>query len=128
MFIQLTHTDCQYLLNLIDEMDSETAYTKSQRGYTFPKLVKIQKDPRSARLAYQDVDYLLELIEDDDLEELEQQREMTRQAMLEIQVLQNQKFEERGKLLVDIETQRQLRKARRGSVQPLQAHFEHTEA
>ena len=122
MFVQLTKEDCQYLLNLIEEMDSDTAYTARQRGYTVPKLQKIQKDPRSARLAYQDVDYLLDLIEDDDLGEVEQYREMARASLLEIQTLQSQRFEETK----NIETQREQRRARRNPSTVLAEHFEHT--
>ena len=122
MFVQLTKEDCQYLLNLIEEMDSDTAYTARQRGYTVPKLQKIQKDPRSARLAYQDVDYLLDLIEDDDLGEVEQYREMARASLLEIQTLQSQRFEETK----NIETQREQRRARRNPSIVLAEHFEHT--
>ncbi len=120
MFVQLTPDDCTYLLNLIQEMDSETIYTQRQRGYTVPKLQKIQLDSRSARLAFQDVEYLLDLIDDDDLPEVEQQREMTRATILEIQQLQIQKQEEtRG-----IEEQRELRRARRRPVESLQEHFQ----
>jgi len=114
MFIQLTSQDCQYLLNLIYEMDSDTLYTAKQRGYTVPKLTRIQQDPRSARLAFQDIDYLLELIEDDDLEELMQQREMTKVTLEEIRQLQNAKVEE----LRDIESQRGARRMRRLKVEP----------
>lgn len=119
-FVQLTAEDCQYLLNLIQEMDSDTLYTVRQRGYTVPKLEKIQNDPHSARLAFQDVEYLLDLIEDDDLPEVEQQREMTRAAILEIQALQQQRQEETR----NIEEQRAMRKVRRRPVESLQTHFQ----
>jgi hypothetical protein len=122
MFVQLSKDDCTYLLNLIEEMDSDTAYTARQRGYTIPKLIKIQQEPRAARLAYQDVDYLLELIDDDDLQELEQSREMARASLLEIQELQNARFQESK----DIETQREQRRARRRPMESLAEHFEHT--
>lgn len=120
-FVQLAAEDCTYLLNLIAELDSSTPYTAKQRGYTIPKLEKIARDGRSARLAYQDVDYLLELIEDDDLPETEQQREMTRSVILEIQSLQNQRAEETR----NISEQRELRKARRRPLEALQEHFQH---
>lgn len=120
MFIQLTKDDCSYLLDLIEEMDSDTTYTERQRGYTVPKLQRISTDPRSGRLAYQDVEYLLDLLDDDDLPETEQQREMTRACILQIQQLQMQKQEEtRG-----IEEQRELRRARRRPIESLQEHFE----
>lgn len=131
MFVQLSSDECQYLLNLIFEMDFDTKFTERQRGYTIPKIQRIQKDPRSARLAYQDVDYLLELISDDDLEEVEQIRGMTEQTLLQIQQLQAQKLEENR----DVETQRELRKARRRGLgvaesnEPLlQEKFQHTSA
>ncbi len=126
MFVQLTKDDCTYLLALIAEMDSATVYTERQRGYTIPKLEKIANDPRAARLAYQDVDYLLELLEDDDLPECEQQREMTRQSLLDIQALQNQKFEESK----NIETERAARRNRRNpvSIEDLSEHFKQTTA
>jgi hypothetical protein len=120
MFVQLAKDDCTYLLNLIEEMDSETLYTARQRGYTVPKLERIQNDPRSSRLAFQDVEYLLDLMEDDDFSEVEQQREMTRACILEIQRLQQLKQEEtRG-----IEEQREQRRARRQPVNALQEHFQ----
>lgn len=120
MFIQLTIEDCQYLLTLIADMDADTAYTAAQRRYTVPKLERISEDPRSARFTYQDVDYLLELIEDDDLEECEQQRALTFAQLYAIQELQTRRFRESK----DIEEQRQERKARRRPVESLQAHFE----
>src|ERR1035441_7348359 len=104
-------------------MDSDTAYTARQRGYTVPKLQKIQANGRAARLAFQDVDYLLELIDDDDLPELEQSREMARCQLLDIQNLQNQKFEESK----NVEQQREVRRLRRlGPAAVLAEHFEHT--
>ncbi len=114
MFIQLTTDDCQYLLNLIYEMDSATLFTEKQRSYTVPK---IQQDPRSARLAPQDVEYLLDLIEDDELEELEFQRELTKAQLISIQDLQNRRVEE----IKSIDSQREQRRLRR-----LKAEPEHT--
>ena len=108
-FIQLTKEDCKYLLDLIHEMDSDTSYTQQQRSFTVPKLRRILNDPKSARLAYQDVDYLLELIEDDDLEELSAQRDSTRLTMLEIQKLQQTRFE----IIQDVEKQRESRRLKR---------------
>src|ERR1017187_115081 len=123
MFVQLTPDDCTYLLNLIELMDSDTAYTSRQRGYTVPKLQKIQPSGRAARLAFHGVHYLLELIDDDDLPELEQSREMARCQLLDIQNLQNQKFEESK----NVEQQRETRRLRRlGTSAALEAHFEHT--
>jgi hypothetical protein len=118
-FVQLTKDDTAYLLDLIQEMDSTTAFTERQRGYTVPKLERIQNDPRSGRLAFQDVEYLLELIEDDELPELEQQREMTRAALLEIQTLQAKRLEETKA----VEEQRASRRTRRQPAASLQKHF-----
>lgn len=123
-FVQLSADECTYLLSLIEEMDSESKYTEKQRGYTIPKLQRIIKDPRSARLAYQDVDYLLELCEDDELYEFEQIRGMAQQTLAEIQSLQNARFNETK----DIERQRNARKARRNPVGSLQSHFGRTQA
>lgn len=123
-FVQLTSQDCQYLLELIEDMDSGTKYTERQRGYTVPKLKKILQDPRSSKLAYQDVEYLLDLIEDDDLPEYEQQREMTRGILLDIQNLQQSRFEETR----DVENQREARRAKRNPSQRLQEHFARTSA
>lgn len=121
-FVQLTSEDCKYLLELIQEMDSSTKYTERQRSYTVPKLEKILKDPRSVKLAYQDVDYLLDLIEDDDLEESADRREQTRSVLLDIQALQQMRFEETK----DIEQQRELRRAKRNPQGALSEHFERT--
>ena len=121
-FVQLENADCTYLLELIADMDADTKYTERQRSYTVPKLSKIAKDPRSARLAFQDVEYLLDLIEDDEAPELEQQREMTKQAIEAIRDLQTSRFEENR----DIESQRESRRAKRAPVQALSEHFEHT--
>ena len=120
-FVQLTPDDCIYLLTLIAEMDDKTTYTERQRGYTVPKLQKIKNAPDSARLAYQDVDYLLELIEDDDVVEFEQARAMAQAQLIEIQKLQNARFEENK----NIEEQRHARKLRRRplTTEDLQEHF-----
>ena len=108
-FIQLSAEDCTYLLELIADMDSDTAYTEKQRSYTVPKLHKIRKDPCSARLAYQDVDYLLDLIEDDELTETELQREHTSESLQAIQELQSARFARTR----DIEKQRDSRRLKR---------------
>lgn len=121
-FVTLTVEDCSYLLELIASMDADTRFTEKQRGYTVPKLLKMKDNPDSARLAFQDVDYLLELIEDDDLESCEQQREMTRSSLLDIQKLQAQHFNEQA----DIESQRETRRARRTPAVSLQEHFPQT--
>ena len=121
-FVQLTPEDCTFLIDLIITMDRDTKYTEKQRAYTLPKLHKIQIDPHSGRLAYQDVDYLLELIEDDDLPETEQQRFMTQEKLIAIKELQDRRFEATR----DVEQQRDLRRARRNSATALSAHFEHT--
>ena len=122
-FVQLDSADCAYLLKLIVELDGDTHYTERQRGYTVPKLQKIARDARSARLAFQDVEYLQDLIEDDDLPEDEQQRLMTAEKLTEIQALQKSCFFETR----DIETQRQLRRARRSPAAVLQEHFARVE-
>lgn len=122
-FVQLAKEDCQFLLSLIEEMDSDTAYTARQRAYTVPKLQRIAQDPRSARLAYQDVDYLLELLEDAEIpEQPEQELQMCRESLLQIQNLQSQRFDE----MQNREQQRQLRRARRQPAKELQEHFQHT--
>jgi hypothetical protein len=108
-FVQLTAEDCNYLLDLIQDMDSDTAYTARQRSFTVPKLQKIIKTPDQLHLNFLDVDYLLELIEDDDLPEVEQQREMTRQTLEQIQELQQARFEETRSR----EQQRKTRRAKR---------------
>jgi hypothetical protein len=92
-------------------MDSTTLYTERQRGYTVPKLLKIQEDRRSARLAYQDVDYLLDLIEDDDLEgdDIKDQREDARNTLLKIKQLQDKRVDETR----NIEEQRSNRRVKR---------------
>jgi hypothetical protein len=118
-FVQLSKEDCQYLLDLIQVMDSDTAYTERQRGYTVPKLQKIQHNAKETRLAFQDVDYLLDLMEDDTRDFHEQQREMTRAAVLDIQALQNARFEETR----DIESQRELRRARLNPERALNEKF-----
>lgn len=108
-FVQLSPENCQYLLDLIEEMDSDTPYTARQRAYTIPKLKKILEDPNYSKLAYQDVDYLLDLIEDDDLIETMVEKEAAREKLLEIQALQSARFDETR----DIEKQRELRRLRR---------------
>lgn len=123
-FVQLSPEDCTYLLELIAEMDSDTAYTERQRSYTVPKLQTIASNPRSKKLAYQDVDYLLELLEDDDLEESQQQRFMTQEKLLAIRALQDSQFARTR----DIEQQRKLRRARRQPSKALSEHFERTTA
>lgn len=121
-FVGLTREDCSYLLTLIEDMDSTTAYTARQRGYTIPKLQTIAKDPRSGRLAYQDVEYLIDLVEDDELPETEQQREMTLSTLQEILSLQTVRFQEQ----TEIERQREARRLRRSPVVGLQEHFPQT--
>ena len=123
-FVQLTNEDCQYLLDLIQDMDSETQYTEKQRKYTIPKLLAIQADPGARRLAFQDVDYLLELIEDDDLPETEVARTAALQNLLQIQALQNARFDETR----SIEAQRTSRRRKRAGLEQseLQNHFART--
>ncbi len=111
LFVQLSSSECNYLLELIKDMDSETKYTERQRGYTVPKLLKILEDPRSAKLAYQDTEYLLDLIEDDELEDTTALRESARETLLEIQSLQHARFSETQ----DIDIQRELRRSKRAS-------------
>lgn len=123
-YVQLESADCTYLLTLIAEMDSDTPYTERQRGYTVPKLQQIQKDPRSRRLAYQDVDYLLELIEDDDLPEDEQQRFMTQEKLAQIRQLQDAHFAAEQ----SINRQREVRRSKRNAEGALSEHFERTTA
>lgn len=108
-FVQLSKEDCTYLLELIQDMDSDTRYTERQRSYTVPKLKRIALDANSTKLAYQDVEYLLDLIEDDDLAETEVLRESARVNLLAIQNLMNSRFEETR----DIESQRESRRLRR---------------
>jgi hypothetical protein len=123
LYVELDQADCCYLLDLIKEMDMETAYTARQRGYTIPKLEAIYKDPSSKRLAYQDIEYLLDLVEDDDESPYEQQRLMTQEKLVQIQELQAA----HAAAMQDIETQRANRKARRQPVIALQNHFERTD-
>lgn len=123
-FIQLTSDDCKYLLELIEDMDSDTAYTEKQRSYTVPKLNRILEDPTSQKLAFQDVDYLLELIEDDDLPETADLKENAKANLLAIQRLQNAKFDESR----SIENQRNARRVKRNKLEEseLQNHFART--
>jgi|SRR5215471_14332544 len=121
-FVQLTPESCTYLLELIAEMDSETSYTERQRAYTVPKLQKILQDPGSAKLAFQDVEYLLDLIEDDDLEETSGLKEDARSILLDIQNLQQSRFDE----MKSIESQREARRSKRNPCKGLQEHFAHT--
>ena len=100
-FVQLTRDDCQYLLELITDMDSDTPYTERQRRHTLPKLERIiaEIDQRvyvdePTRLFYQDVDYLLDLIEDDELDETAQVRFEVRGKLIEIQALQAARWDE----------------------------------
>lgn len=90
-FVQLTTDDCEYLLNLINDMDADNEHTARQRSYTVPKLAAIASNPGSARLASKDVEYLLELVADDELAETEQQRWTTQGILLEIDELQRQR-------------------------------------
>lgn len=110
-FIKLARPQVEYLIDLIEDMDSETTYTAHQRSYTLPKLKRLAKDSDSCRLAYQDIEYLLELIEDDDLEDpavksIRASTQNTLQSILELQV---EKFQG----LKDLEDQRAARRERR---------------
>jgi hypothetical protein len=123
-FIQLTTNECDYLVNLINEVDGDTAYTARQRTYTIPKLFKIREDARGAKLAYQDVDYLLELLEDSPPQE-----ESLMDKLVAIRDLQDNKFAE----LKSIEDQRSARRLkasmRSGDLEDtLQKHFVKTTA
>ena len=108
-FVSLDPADIKYLLELISDMDSETSYTERQRSYTVPKLKKLLRDSESARLYYQDVSYLLDLVEDDELPEFSVQREITRDKLIAIQENQQAAFQE----LQDIEQQRASRRDKR---------------
>jgi hypothetical protein len=124
-FIQLTTTECDYLLELIHEVDGDTVYTARQRTYTIPKLLKIREDARGAKLAYQDVDYLLELLEDSAASELP-----SLVTKLEsIRDLQDNKYAEL-KSIEDQRTSRRLKAlTRNGDLEKtLQEHFVKTTA
>lgn len=90
-FVQLTAEDCTYLLNLIEEMDSDNEHTARQRLYTVPRLASIRDNPRAERLHPKDIGYLLELVADDELPEVEQQRWTTANVLAEIDELQKQR-------------------------------------
>lgn len=108
-FIQLSSAECQYLIELIEELDSETTYTEMQRGFTLPKLKRILTNPESLKLIHPDVEYLLDLLEDDDLPETQKLRDETMLTLLEIQKLQKARFAEREL----IEREREARRLRR---------------
>lgn len=108
-FIQLTASDCNYLLELIEDLDADTAYTKNQRELTKPKLLEILQKPRSAKLNYPDVEYLLDLVDDDDLESNEPERESAYKVLLAIQNLQQERYQRN----IQIEQEREQRRARR---------------
>lgn len=108
-FIQLDVADCDYLLNLIADMDSDTLYTARQRAITTEKIAHIREDPYGTKLMFQDVNYLLELIEDDDLESVSAQRGNTLAVLEDIRDLQISKFQK----TLSIEDQREARRARR---------------
>src|SRR5215469_7611125 len=93
-FIQLTTEEIDYLLNLISELDFDTAYTVEIRITTVEKLMAIRKQPRSYKLFYNEVTYLLELIEDDDLEADSAIRGQTLAVLEDIQNLQAKRFQE----------------------------------
>lgn len=128
-FIQLNREECDYLINLIHEIDGDTAYTARQRTYTVPKLIKIREDARGAKLAYQDVDYLIELLEDcEHGSDVKFFTELVDKLMA-IRDLQDNKFAE----LKSIEDQRQARKLKAsirsgGLENSLQSHFAKTTA
>ncbi len=124
-FVQLTTEDCTYLLDLIEDMDSETAYTARQRAYTVPKLETIKQDPRATRLARKDVEYLLELVADDDLIECEQQRLMTSASLQEILELQVQNQREQQSRDNERWTRR-LKRSGHSVAETLAEHFEET--
>jgi len=108
-FIQLTPEEIDYLLNLIADMDSDTVYTADIRILTIEKLMAIKKNPRASKLFYNEVTYLLELIEDDDLESASGVRIQTQNVLEDIQNLQAKRFQE----TLSIEEQRELRRAKR---------------
>lgn len=121
-FVQLDGSDCAYLLELIGSMDSGTQYTAKQRTFTIPKLQRISQDPSKTRLAFQDVEYLLDLIEDDELPESEQQRTETQLKLEDILDKQKEAFEAAR----SIEDQRSARRALRNPSGALQGHFQRT--
>lgn len=108
-FIQLSPTECSYLIELIEDLDGETTYTQTQRGFTLPKLKRILSNPDSVKLIHPDVEYLLDLLEDDDLPATQQLKDNTMLTLLEIQKLQKQRFAEREL----IEREREARRVRR---------------
>lgn len=123
-FIQLSQEDCSYLLDLIQTMDAQTQYTVKQRALTIQKLDRVEAAPEKTRLAFQDVEYLLDLIEDDELPETEQQRTETQLKLEEIMEMQKGAFESAR----SIEEQRAARRALRNPNGALQGHFQRTSA
>lgn len=108
-FIQLSTAECQYLLDLIHDLDGETIYTQDQRLQTSSRIRRILDDPSSTKLVYKDVEYLLDLLDDDDLAESQSIRDSTTLTILEIQKLQKARFSEREQ----IEQEREQRRFRR---------------
>lgn len=119
MFLQLTKEDCAYLLRLIETLDSTTPHTARQRTFTIPKLQQIAYDPLSARLAYQDVRYLLDLLEDYlDSQFLDS---VVYAKLLEIRKLQDTRWIERQQ----IDRERAERRAHhKTSIVDLKEHFQ----
>lgn len=122
IFVQLDKADCTYLLELIGSIDAGTQYTAKQRTFTVPKLQRILQDPSKTRLAFKDVEYLLDLIEDDELAETEQQRTETQIKLEDILNRQTKAFEAAR----SIEDQRSARRALRNPSGALQGHFQRT--
>lgn len=122
IFVQLDNADCTYLLELIGSIDAGTQYTAKQRTFTIPKLQRILRDPSKTRLAFKDVEYLLDLIEDDELAETEQQRTETQIKLEDILNRQTKAFEAAR----SIEDQRSARRALRNPSGALQGHFQRT--
>lgn len=113
-FIQLNEAECRYLLELIEDLDSETLFTTQQRKDTSYRLRRILEDPSSTKLVYQDVEYLLDLLEDDDLPATQEQRDGALLTILEIQKLQKTRFSEREAIERERDERRMRRLQRRG--------------
>lgn len=108
-FKQLSPEGIDYLTTLINEDDAQ--YCAKQRSITSNKLINLKNNPEHTRLHNLDIEYLLDLIEDDEMESVEQIRLMTKGELEDIKALKD----EAARVFALEETEREERRNRRRS-------------
>lgn len=115
-YVSLNSEQCTYLLELIKDMDAGIAFTSQIRPVAYAHLFAVKTglnsplgESKLGKLTHNDVKYLLDLVEDDELASTREIKFQTLGALKKIQILMESAFNAR----LSPEEQRKLRRVRR---------------